>query len=573
MSTNNNRKVTMVMTLIAALTTLFTITSVSFAASGEGTKRPTVCVDGYVINHREQPVDGTRFDPPLSIYAFGIPSSQDMASLPNLEVEVQTLENLETLTAQAADFAAETAAEGMLRVAVTTVGSDGHYQFPKLRAGYYYIFALPLPSDWDSIVPEAPRGGIAWSGWALLDEQGSTCYDVLFKIRRLFDVTVLKWEELRDGSVQPGEGWTITATPQGDPWAIKQTAITDENGAAIFGSSEREDMGSALTPGTWLIQETVKSGWTPVTPASVTITLDQYAPPGAVDPVVFKNLEPVCHATITVEKNGLGTDANGDQVWLGPLAGWQITLSRPDGAIYPVTLTTDGTGRVVFKNLVPGVYQVKETVQPGWVAVSANPQQVVIRDCEDARVLFENLEVTGKLQISGTKYFRAWVPPYQGKTVGLSGWRIKATLKGTDPAVYVETMTNALGQYLFSEADLTAAGMAIPGATITVCEEERDHWIPVSPTCVDVRFPYPVPVNYTGAVVNFTNMQDPPLPGASVTSAASAGASCSTSYRVQPGDTLSGIAALHGVTMQAIAQANGINNPNYVQAGKVLCIR
>ena len=53
MSTNNNRQVTLVMTVIAALTALFTITSVSFAAGGEGTRRPTVCVDGYVINHRE----------------------------------------------------------------------------------------------------------------------------------------------------------------------------------------------------------------------------------------------------------------------------------------------------------------------------------------------------------------------------------------------------------------------------------------------------------------------------------------------------------------------------------------
>ena len=29
--------------------------------------------------------------------------------------------------------------------------------------------------------------------------------------------------------------------------------------------------------------------WTPLTPAAVSITLDQYAPPGAMDPVVFKN--------------------------------------------------------------------------------------------------------------------------------------------------------------------------------------------------------------------------------------------------------------------------------------------
>jgi hypothetical protein len=567
MSTNNNRQVTLVMTVIAALTALFTITSVSFAAGGEGTRRPTVCVDGYVINHREQPVDGTRFDPQLRIYAFAVRASDEAASLPDLEVEVQTLDALEMLSAQSLEADAETEADGMLRRTVATVGSDGYYQFPKLRAGYHYMFALPLPTDWDSIVPEAPRGGIAWTGWTKLNEKEG-CYDVLFKIRRWFDVTVLKWEELRDGTVQPGEGWTMTATPQGDPWAIKQSGNTVLN---PNGADARVVL--PLTPGKWLIAETVKSGWTPITPASVTITLDQYAPPGATDPVVFKNLEPVCYATLTVEKWGWGTNKEGKRVWLGPLAGWHITLSRPDGVMAPVTLATDGTGKVIFKNLKPGVYHVKETVQPGWVAISPNPQQVIIRDCEHARVLFENLEVVGKLQISGTKFFRAWVPPYQGKTVGLSGWGITATLKGTSPAVFVTTVTDALGNYRFSEATLEAAGMAIPGATITVCEEERFHWIPVSPVCVDVRFPYPVPVDYKGAVVNFTNVQDPPLPGASTTSAASAGASCATTYQIQPGDTLSGIAAGHGVTMQAIVQANGISNPNYVQAGKVLCIR
>jgi LysM repeat protein len=327
-----------------------------------------------------------------------------------------------------------------------------------------------------------------------------------------------------------------------------------------------------MTPGKWLIAETIKSGWTPITPASVYITLDQYAPPGATDPVIFKNLEPVCYASITVEKNGLGTDANGGQVWLGPLAGWHITLSRADGAMTPVTMATDGTGKVVFKNLKPGVYNVKETVQPGWEAISPNPQQVIIRDCESARVLFENLEVVGKLQISGTKYFRAWVPPYQGVTVGLSGWHITATLKGTNPSVYVTTTTDALGNYRFNEATLEAAGMAIPGATITVCEEKRFHWIPVTPVCVDVRFPYPVPVDYKGAVVNFTNVQDPPLPGASTGGSVNT-ATCSATYTVRAGDNLSSIAATNGTSVSALVQLNGLANPNMIRAGQTLCIQ
>jgi hypothetical protein len=394
------------------------------------------------------------------------------------------------------------------------------------------------------------------------------CYDVLFKIRRWFDVTVLKWEELRNGLVQPGKDWTMTATPQGDLWAIKQSGKTNAEGYVNL----------PLTPGKWLIAETIKSGWTPVTPASVYITLDQYADPGATDPVIFKNLEPVCYATITVEKNGLGTRINEkgelEQVWLGPLAGWHITLSRPDGAIAPVTMATDGTGKVVFKNLKPGVYHVKETVQPGWEAVSPNPQQVIITDCEDARVLFENLEVVGKLQISGTKFFRAWVPPYQGKTVGLSGWGITATLKGTNPPVFVTTLTDALGNYSFSEPDLADAGMAIPGATITVCEEERFHWIPVTPVCVDVRFPYPVPVDYKGVKVNFTNVQDPPLPGYGSSSSSSVNtSSCAVTYTVRAGDNLSGIAAANGTSVSALVQLNGLANPNMIRSGQTLCIQ
>lgn len=45
-----------------------------------------------------------------------------------------------------------------------------------------------------------------------------------------------------------------------------------------------------------------------------------------------------------------------------------------------------------------------------------------------------------------------------------------------------------------------------------------------------------------------------------------------TSYIVQPGDTLYKIAVNHGVTMQAIAQANGILNYDHIEAGQTLTI-
>lgn len=45
-----------------------------------------------------------------------------------------------------------------------------------------------------------------------------------------------------------------------------------------------------------------------------------------------------------------------------------------------------------------------------------------------------------------------------------------------------------------------------------------------------------------------------------------------TSYKIKSGDTLSAIAAKYGVTVQAIASANGIANPNKIQAGQTISI-
>ena len=50
----------------------------------------------------------------------------------------------------------------------------------------------------------------------------------------------------------------------------------------------------------------MKNGWKPITPPSVTLVLDQYAPPGAIDPVVFKNLEPPCKSTDRGREEGPG---------------------------------------------------------------------------------------------------------------------------------------------------------------------------------------------------------------------------------------------------------------------------
>ncbi|MEA3335950.1 MAG: hypothetical protein U9R25_08585 [Chloroflexota bacterium] len=197
----------------------------------------TVSVDGWVINHRERPVDGTRTSPELFICA----------------------ENSQGATA------------------VVPVGADGYFRFEGLEPGDWN-FVLQLPTDWDSIIPLAERSGVAETGPTHLEAQ-ECAYRIVFKIRRLFDIPAIKWEDQADGTVARGEGWDITFTPYNDPFVHPQTGTTDASGTVFF----------TVTPGTWYITEWLKPGWIPVTPAGMYLTLDQYAPPGAQNPVVFKN--------------------------------------------------------------------------------------------------------------------------------------------------------------------------------------------------------------------------------------------------------------------------------------------
>ena len=108
------------------------------------------------------------------------------------------------------------------------------------------------------------------------------------------------------------------------------------------------------------------------------------------------------------------------------------------------TKTTQGDGRAVFDKLWPGVYKVTETVPTGWKVIGDNPVTVVLMDCEEVEVTFENQEQPGDLKITGTKWFKAWEKPYKGTLIGIPGWTITATLVGTDTSI--ATVTNAPGQ-------------------------------------------------------------------------------------------------------------------------------
>ena len=66
MTTQKRRKFTILVAIFAAMTMLFTMAGAAFAGGETGNDTDaTICVNGYVINHREQAVDGTQFTPQM----------------------------------------------------------------------------------------------------------------------------------------------------------------------------------------------------------------------------------------------------------------------------------------------------------------------------------------------------------------------------------------------------------------------------------------------------------------------------------------------------------------------------
>jgi hypothetical protein len=239
-----------------------------------------------------------------------------------------------------------------------------------------------------------------------------------------------------------------------------------------------------------------------------------------------------------------------------------------------MTKVTDGSGFATFEHLIPGVYKIEEQVEPGWEAVDdVDSQTQILRDCETKDVVFKNREIVGDLRIYGHKYLEAWEFPYQSGKVGLSGWVITATLKGTDTEIAVKT--DALGAYEFTAKALKDAGIGFAGAGIEVCEEKRDNWDHVTPRCVLVKFPYPAPADYKGAKVDFVNVEeklhssmkdkdhpDGPAPDDG----------CGIKHTVARGETVARIGSKYGASVATISKANGLKNANLIRTGQVLCI-
>ncbi len=216
----------------------------------------------------------------------------------------------------------------------------------------------------------------------------------------------------------PQSGWEITVTNStGDEVG---TDTTDVNGFWEV---------CDLIQGEYNISETMQPGWIAVTPATGTL------PVTLVDKNLqnlnFTNRRSLCLSGYKLDENN------------GPQEGWEITVTNSTGDAVG-TDTTDVNGYWEVCDLVQGDYNVSETLQPGWVAVTpvSGYQVVTLVDQNVGNVNFTNKLIPKYGNITGKK------GDQKCPECGLMGWQI-TLYNATTGAIYATDITGADGTYEF----------------------------------------------------------------------------------------------------------------------------
>ncbi len=247
------------------------------------------------------------------------------------------------------------------------------------------------------------------------------CIVVTFKNEALGCVAGYKINHLDQGM----GGWTIVAQ---NAAGEKYTTVTDKTGFFQF---------HQLSMGTWRISEVLQTGWEAVTPSEFDVVVTR---PFVCEEVRFKNR--TNYACVDVYKLD-ATDNVG-------LPGWQIHIKPAYGGTAQTGIT-DGTGHVRFNSLTPGTYVISETVQSGWLSVTAQQQMVTLSASGGCTVVaFRNRQPnmpatpgTGSSGACRAKYQVVW-----GDTLFSIAWRYGTTVDAIKSVNRIVGNTIYAGQVL-----------------------------------------------------------------------------------------------------------------------------
>ncbi|MCX6676664.1 MAG: hypothetical protein NTU95_01800 [Methanothrix sp.] len=327
-----------------------------------------------------------------------------------------------------------TLSNGTYTVSKTTDGS-GRYEFCGLMPGAYTVRET-IKSGW--IASTSPVLSLTLTCSANLTNQNFTNTKTL----------CISGYKLNNCTKAGISGWTITLS--NGTYTVSQ--VTATKGKYEF---------CGLMPGDYTLTETIKSGWTAVSPSTLRVTLSCYA---NLTNQNFTNQRKYCIRGYKLD----GCNNTG-------LSGWKITLTN--GTVTR-TDTTDANGLYSFCSLMPGTYTLTETLKSGWMPVS--PSQITVGLGCSGDLNNQNFTNKKLMCISGYKLDNC--------DGALPGW----TITLTNGSYTVSTTTDGNGKYQF-------CGLA--PSTYTLSEARKPGWSLVSA-------PSPVTLTCSNATYqNFTNQK------------------------------------------------------------------
>jgi LysM repeat protein len=318
-----------------------------------------------------------------------------------------------------------------------TIDAKGAFKFEKLGAGTYLV-ELDVPAGWQPFTPAAFK--------VTLSGAGTGCAEVRMKLEAQPCLEIVKLDaDGKMGFAQPVgiPGWGITAASK----LATVNGVTDGQGRLRF---------TNLATGIWTVTEESRVGWIPAPGSAIQQRITLIAPrvPGGCQTVQFvnKQVHTGCIQVIKVDTAGK------------PLAGWKISLSRPDGTQASISKVTNSAGIATFDGLALGEWRVKEEVQPNWRTVGA--AETVI-----------NLNTPGRcVNITFKNEALGCVAGYKINHLdqGLAGWTIKARNAAGEEYT---TVTDKNGFFQFHQLSI---------GTWTLSEEPQQGWEAVTPAEFDV---------------------------------------------------------------------------------------
>jgi protocatechuate 3,4-dioxygenase beta subunit len=268
-----------------------------------------------------------------------------------------------------------------------------------------------------------------------------------------------------DGTREPGEqglaGWTVEVLNKSGQ-VVGQYQTVDSGGIYLIGG---------LRPGSYVVSESLQSGWSLTTKNSVAFT----AVSGQdVPPINFGNFSAISiSGQVFDDLNDDGQQQSGEN----GLAGWTVQLLNTNNAVVK-TQVTDQNGNYRFSNLGPGTYRLREVTQLGWGQTTSNPADIpAISGTNDGNINFGDFQTANIVgfvfhDTNGNGVLDA------GEGI-LSGWTVQLVNISTG-GVVASMQTDSSGSYAFSSVaagnyvlqEVTPAGWVQTAAppTITIVD-------------------------------------------------------------------------------------------------------